>query len=202
MKNRNKRLIIGITGASGAIYGIRLLEVLSSRNDVQTHLIISEAAEQTIKYETAWPLKKIRALATCSYEITDIGAAVSSGSFRRHGMIIAPCSMKTLSAVTNSYADNLIARAADVTLKEGGKLILLVRETPLHLGHLKNMVAAAEIGAVILPPLPAFYHRPKTIDDIVDQTVGKVLDLLEIEHSLYTRWGSTHARRNSPSTEG
>ncbi|MGD0856533.1 MAG: UbiX family flavin prenyltransferase [Dehalococcoidia bacterium] len=184
----DKVVIVAITGASGAIYGIRLLEVLSGLAQMRTHLVISSAAEITVKHETCWDLHRIKALATCCYDVDAIEAAISSGSFRRDAMVIAPCSVKTLSAVANSYADNLITRAADVTLKERGRLILLVRETPLHLGHLKNMVAATEMGAVILPPVPAFYHHPKGISEIVDQTVGKVLDLLEIENKLFERW--------------
>lgn len=181
-------LIVGITGASGAIYGIRLLEILASHVNIQTHVVISKAAEFTIKYETDLDIQKIKSLATYSYSTDDLSAKISSGSFKRDGMIIAPCSVKTLSAIANSYADNLISRAADVTLKEREKLILLVRESPLHLGHLKNMVAATEMGAIILPPMPAFYHKPKTIMEILDQTIGKVLDILDIEHDLFPRW--------------
>lgn len=188
MKDVKKTLIVGITGASGAIYGIRLLEKLSTYTDIQTHLVISKAAEQTIKYETEWNLEQLKTLATYSHDVDDIGAIISSGSFRRQGMIIAPCSVKTLSAIANSYADNLIIRAADVTLKERGKLVLLVRESPLHLGHLRNMVAVTEMGAIIFPPVPAFYHHPKNIDDIIDQTLGKVLDIMEIENNLFARW--------------
>ena len=182
-------LIIGITGASGAIYGIRLLEVLSASKEVETHLIISEAGEKIIRYETDWGLEQIRALADVCYDINDIGARLSSGSFKRDGMVIAPCSMKTLSALANSYADNLIARAGDITLKERKRLVLLARETPLHLGYLRNMVKLTEMGAVVFPPVPAFYHKPKTIQDLVDHTVGKVLDIFDIQHELFPRWG-------------
>lgn len=182
------KLVIGITGASGVIYGIRLLKVLSQMEGVETHLIISEAGELNIGYETAWKVDDVKALANFCYDVHDLGASPSSGSFKRDGMVIAPCTVKTMSALANSYADNLLIRAGDVTLKEGKKLVLLVRETPLHLGHLRNMERLAEIGAVIMPPVPAFYHRPRTIQDIVDHTVGKMLDMFDIEHDLFQRW--------------
>ena len=185
------RILIGINGATGVIYGIRLLQVLSGIKNIETHLVISAAGERTIEIETGYKGSEIKALANFSYAIDDIGACLASGSFRRDAMIIAPCSMKSLSAIANSYADNLLTRAADVTLKERGKLLLLVRETPLHLGHLKNMVSVTEMGAIVVPPLPAFYHKPKTIQDIVDHTVGKTLDLLNIDHNLFARWPGT-----------
>jgi 4-hydroxy-3-polyprenylbenzoate decarboxylase len=185
------KLLIGINGASGVVYGIRLLQVLSEIQDVETHLVISSAGEQTIEIETAFKAGEVKALANHSYAIDDIGAPLASGSFQNGGMIIAPCSMKTLSALAASYADNLITRAADVTLKERRRLVLLVRETPLHLGHLRNMVSVTEMGAIVMPPVPAFYHEPKTIQDIVDHTVGKVLDLFQIKHNLYRRWPGT-----------
>ena len=191
------KLIVGITGASGVIYGIRLLEVLSGVEGVETHLIITEAGELNIKYETDWEVAQVRALANFSHDIRDLGAPLSSGSFLVDGMVVAPCSMKTLAALANSYAENLLIRAGDVTLKERRKLILLVRETPLHLGHLRNMERLAEMGAVILPPVPAFYQRPKTIQDIIDHTIGKVLDLLGIEHALFPRWSGPPARELS-----
>lgn len=181
-------LIIGITGASGAIYGIRLLEILSKESDIETHLIISQAGKVIIERETDWNVEDVKSLANYSYDIDDIGARVASGSFRRNGMIIAPCSMKSLSALANSYADNLLTRAADVTLKERKKLVLLAREVPLHLGHLRNMERLTEMGAVIFPPVPAFYHKPQTIQDIVDQTIGRVLDIFGVEHNLFQRW--------------
>lgn len=181
-------LVIGITGASGAIYGIRLMEVLAERQDVTTHLIISNAAAEIIRYETDWSVERVRALADVCHDINDIGADLASGSVRRDGMIIAPCSMKTLAALANSYTDNLITRAADIALKEKQKLVLLPRETPLHLGHLRNLVKLAEMGAIIVPPLPAFYHKPQTMMDLVDHSVGKVLDLFGIEHDLFKRW--------------
>lgn len=181
-------LIVGITGASGAIYGIRLLEVLSTIKTIETHLIISEAGEINIKYETDRKIEDIKALASYSYNINDIGSRLASGSFKRDGMIIAPCSIKTMSALANSYTENILIRAGDVTLKERGKLVLLVRETPLNLGHIRNMERVTEMGAVIMPPVPAFYHKPKTIQDIVDHTLGKVLDIFNIEHNLLQRW--------------
>ena len=157
-----ERIIIGITGASGVIYGIRLLQALRNRPDVETHLIVSPAAKQTIAAETDWTIKDVEALAHTVHDVRQIGATIASGSFPTRGMIVIPCSIKTLSAIANSYADDLITRAADVTLKEGRPLILVVRETPLHLGHLRLMERAAEIGAVISPPMPAFYNRPQT----------------------------------------
>ena len=182
------RLLIGINGATGVIFGIRLLEVLSNIESVETHLIITPAGEQTIEIETEYKVPAVKALADYSYRIDDICACLASGSFRRDGMIIAPCSMKTLSALATSYADNLLTRAADVTLKERRRLVLLVRETPFHLGHLRNMVSVTEMGAIVMPPIPAFYHNPQSIQDIVDHTVGKALDLFNIQHDLYRRW--------------
>jgi len=181
-------LVVGITGASGVIYGIRLLEVVSERTEIETHLVISEAAETNIRYETDWRIEDVKALANFSYDSRDIGARLASGSFKRDGMIVAPCTIKTMAALANSYTENLLVRAGDVTLKERRKLVLLVRETPLHIGHLRNMERLTEMGAIILPPVPSFYHRPKTIEDIIDHTVGKVLDVFDIEHSLFQRW--------------
>ena len=188
-------LVIGITGASGVIYGTRLLEVLYSIDDVETHLILSETSKQIIKYETGKEAEEIEKLADFSYHVDDIGARLASGSFNRDGMIIAPCTIKTMSALANSYSDNLLVRSGDVTLKEGKKLVLLVRETPLHIGHIKNMERLCEMGATIMPPVPAFYHRPKTILDIVDHTVGKALDLFGIEHNLFPRWSGIEPER-------
>ncbi|TAN46178.1 MAG: UbiX family flavin prenyltransferase [Rhodospirillales bacterium] len=181
-------LIVAITGASGAVYGIECLKALKALG-VPTHLVISPAGLKTIKLETGTTPKAVRALAAKVYEDDDIAAPIASGSFKTRGMIVAPCSIKTLSAIANSYADNLIVRSADVCLKERRPLVLMVRETPLHQGHLELMVKAAELGAILLPPLPAFYHKPKTIEDIVLQSVGKALDLLGIEHDLFKRWG-------------
>ena len=185
-------LVVGITGASGAIYGIRLLEVLSTVENVETHLIVSDTGAQIIEYETDWDLERVKALADVVHDVDDIGASLASGSFKRDGMIIALCSMKTLSALANSYTDNLITRAADTVLKERKRLVLLVRETPLHLGHLRNTVKLTEMGAIIFPPIPAFYHKPKTIQDLIDHSTGKVLDLFNIEHHLFQRWSGLH----------
>ena len=181
-------LIIGITGATGVIYGIRLLEVLATKKDIETHLIISDTGEVNIRQETDWDLEAIKALADYSYDINDVGARLASGSFKRDGMIVAPCSIKTLSALANSYTENLLVRAGDVTIKERKRLVVVVRETPLHLGHIRNMERLAEMGAIIMPPMPAFYHKPKTIEDIIDHTVGKILDIFDIEHNLFQRW--------------
>ena len=181
-------LIVGITGASGAIYGIRLLEVLSFIKNVETHLIVSEPAEAIIKYETGRSIEDVKQLASFSYDIRDIGTQIASGSFKTDGMIVAPCTVKTMSAIANSYSENLLIRVGDVTLKEKRQLLLLVRETPLHIGHLRNMERLCEMGAIIMPPAPAFYHRPQTIQDIVDHTVGKMLDIFGIEHTLFQRW--------------
>lgn len=185
-----KKLIIGLTGASGAIYGVRLLEVLKPVKNVETHLVMSAAARQTLSLETHYSVKEVQQLADHHYDSRDIAAAISSGSFRTTGMVIMPCTMKTLSGIVHSYTDTLVTRAADVVLKEGKKLVLGIRETPLHLGHLKLLVQAAEMGAVIMPPMPAFYHQPKSIQDIVDQTVNRILDQFDIEldQDLFTRW--------------
>ncbi len=185
-----QRIIIGLAGASGAIYGIRLLEVLRSVAEVETHLIVSAAAKQTIALETSYRLRDVLAMADVVYEDRDIAAAISSGSFITSGMIIMPCSIKTLSGIANSYNDTLITRAADVVLKEKRKLILGVRETPLHLGHLRLMMNVIEIGAIIFPPMPAFYHQPETVQDIVDQTVNRILDQygITLPQTLFTRW--------------
>ena len=185
------RIVIGLAGSSGPIYGIRILEVLRQLG-VDTHLVVSDGARQTIPLETGgrWTVEKVQALATVVYDNRDLAASISSGSFLTDGMIVAPCSMKTVAAIAHSFSQDLLARAADVTLKERRKLVLVPRETPLHLGHLRNMVSASEIGAVILPPVPAFYHGPSTIDDLINQTVGKVLDQFHIEHALFRRWRS------------
>lgn len=183
------RLVVGITGASGAIYGVRLLEVLRQEQPaVETHLVISEAAALILPQETEYTLEAVRALAGHCYDDRDLAAPVASGSFPTDGMVVAPCSIKTLSALANSYSDTLIARAGDVTLKERRRLILLVRETPLHAGHLRLMLALAELGAVILPPVPAFYTMPTSVDDIVNHTIGRTLEQLGLGHSLYPTW--------------
>jgi len=185
-----KRIIVGLSGASGVIYGIRLLEILQALPDVESHLVMSTAAATTIPLETDYKPEDVRALATVDYRFKDIAAAISSGSFRTDGMIVLPCSMKTLSSIAYSISENLLTRAADVVLKERRKLILCPRETPLHLGHLRAMVMAAEIGAYIVPPMPAFYHRPQTLDDIINQTVNRVLDLVDVAlpEDLFRRW--------------
>jgi 4-hydroxy-3-polyprenylbenzoate decarboxylase len=184
----SKRLVVGISGASGAVLGVRLLEVLSSMDSVETHLVVSPSARITLRDETGRSLKDVEALADVVYNPLDVGAAIASGSFPTDGMAIVPCSIKTLSAVAHSYASDLLSRAADVTLKEGRPLLLVVRETPLHLGHLRLMVQAAEMGAVIFPPVPAFYAHLSSIDEMIDNTVGRVLSRLGIENDLYMRW--------------
>lgn len=185
-----KRLIVGISGASGAIYGVRLLQVLQQLPDIETHLILSNAARQTLALETDISLREVQALADVVHDARDIAASLSSGSFKTHGMVILPCSIKTLSGIVHSYTDGLLTRAADVVLKERRPLVLCVRETPLHLGHLRLMTQAAELGAVIMPPMPAFYHCPQSVQDIIDQTVNRVLDQFDIElpQDLFTRW--------------
>lgn len=185
-----KRLIVGVSGASGAIYGIRLLEVLRDVSGVEVHLVMSSVARLTANYETEYSIDAIESLADEVHRPGDVAAAISSGSFRTDGMVIAPCSMKTLAGIATSYADNLLLRAADVVLKDRRRLVLVVRETPLHLGHLRLMTQVTEMGAIVMPPVPAFYHRPKTIGDLVDQTVNRVLDLLDIdlETDLFERW--------------
>ncbi|TCW00343.1 UbiX family flavin prenyltransferase [Biostraticola tofi] len=185
-----KRLIIGISGASGAIYGIRMLQVLQAVEEIETHLVLSAAGRQTLALETDYSVREVQALADEVHDARDIAASISSGSFKTLGMAILPCSMKTLSGIVHSYTDGLLTRAADVTLKERRTLVLAVRETPLHLGHLRLMTAAAELGAVIMPPVPAFYHRPATLQDIIDQTVNRVLDQFDIElpQDLFVRW--------------
>lgn len=191
-----KKLIVGISGASGAVYGVRLLEVLREAKDIQTLLVISNAAKQTIRLETDWSVNDVEALADEVYAFGDVAACISSGSHKTMGMIIAPCSVRTLSGIAHSYSDNLLLRAADVTLKDRRRLLLLLRETPLHLGHARLIVSATEAGAVVMPPVPAFYHRPKTIDDIVNQTVNRVLDQfdIELEHDLFERWQGAGSR--------
>jgi 4-hydroxy-3-polyprenylbenzoate decarboxylase len=180
-------LVVAITGATGVIYGVELLRVLKDLGQ-PTHLILSEAAGLNLSIETDYTLEQVRALATVVHSNKDVGASVASGSFRTRGMIVAPCTVKTLSAIANSFTYNLVVRAADVQLKEGRKLVLMVRETPLHKGHLDLMARAADCGATILPPMPAFYHKPQTIMDLIHQTIGKALDQVGIEHNLFERW--------------
>ncbi|HUX23241.1 MAG TPA: UbiX family flavin prenyltransferase [Burkholderiales bacterium] len=180
-------LVVAITGASGVIYGVEMLRALKTLGQ-ETHLILSEAAGMNLAIETDCDLDYVKGLATVVYKNKDVGAAVASGSFRTRGMIVAPCSVKTLSAIANSFNYNLIVRAADVTLKERRPLVLMVRETPLHKGHLELMTRAADCGAVILPPMPAFYHKPESIMDIIHQSIGKALDQVGVEHHLFKRW--------------
>ncbi len=184
----SKRLVVGISGASGVVYGIRLLEILAERHDVETHLVVSRGAGLIIAREADRAVGEIEELADVAYRPDDLAAPIASGSFATAGMVIAPCSIKTLSAVANSYAASLIRRAADVSLKERRPLVLMVRETPLHLGHLRLMAQATEIGATILPPIPAFYGHPQTIGELVDETLGRVLSHMGVENDLYTRW--------------
>jgi len=194
-----KKLIVGISGASGVIYGIRLLEILRRVPDVETHLIMSTAAATTIGLETDFTAEEVKQLADVSYRFQDIAAAVSSGSFKTWGMVVIPCSMKTLAGIANSFSDNLLLRAADVVLKDRRRLVLVPRETPLHLGHLRLMVQVTEIGAILVPPMPAFYHRPKSVDDIINQTVNRLLDVLEIDlpADLFKRWEGGRQSRDA-----
>ncbi|UCH73534.1 MAG: UbiX family flavin prenyltransferase [Rhodospirillales bacterium] len=182
------RLIIGITGASGAIYGIRALQAVRAAGGIETHLVLSSAAKQTIVAETDFSTSDVAALADVVHNEKDIGASLSSGSFRTRGMLIAPCSVKTMGGLANSYDDTLVVRAADVCLKERRRVVLLLRETPLHAGHIEMMARVTQAGAIVMPPVPAFYHRPEGIDDIVDQTVGRALDLFDIEAGIVKRW--------------
>jgi len=185
-----RRIIVGLSGASGAVYGVRLLEVLRGVADVETHVVVSPSARRTLALETDFPARHIEAISDVVYRPGDLAAAISSGSFRASGMVVAPCSIKTVAGIAACYSDNLLLRAADVTLKERRPLLLLVRETPLHLGHLRLLVQVSELGAVVMPPMPAFYHRPETLHDIVDQTINRVLDMLGVELAadLFTRW--------------
>jgi len=189
-----KRFIVAITGASGAIYGVRALDALRSFADVESHLVLSPSAARTLREETSLSLDAVRGLADVVHQPKDIGASIASGSFRTEGMMIAPCSVKTLSAIAHSYADGLVARAADVCLKERRRVVLLFRETPLHAGHIDLMAQATRLGAIVMPPVPSFYNRPASIDEMVNQTVGRMLDLFGLESSLITRWtGGTSA---------
>lgn len=187
-------LIVGISGASGAIYGVRLLEALRKAK-VPSHLVVSKSAALTLKEECDLSVNQVRDMADVNYSNGDIGAAVSSGSFKTLGMVIVPCSVRTVSDIAYGTTDTLLSRAADVVLKERRRLVLVVRETPLHLGHLRSLTAATENGAIIMPPVPAFYHRPKTIDDIVNQTVGRCLDLFDIDSGLVKRWNPDAAEQ-------
>jgi 4-hydroxy-3-polyprenylbenzoate decarboxylase len=191
-----KRLVIAMTGASGALYGVRLLEHLKKAGGVETHLMISDAAALNLHHELDIKRKDVESLANVVHSVRDIGACVASGSFQSDGMVIAPCSMKTLASVAHGMCDNLISRAADVMLKERRRLILMVRETPFNLAHLRNMTAVTEMGGVIFPPLPALYQRPQTVSEMVDHTVGRVLDMLSIEQTLAHEWTGLKAERS------
>ena len=183
-----KRIVVGISGASGVTYGVRMLELLR-KTKFETHLIISKAGKLNIEIETSYKPGQVEAMADFTYDHKDMAASLASGSFLTEGMVVIPCTIKSLSGIANAYNENLLVRAADVTLKEKRKLVLVVRETPLHIGHLRLMTMAAEMGAHLLPPVPSFYHQPKTIEDIIDQTIGKVFDYIGIEHELFNRWG-------------
>ncbi len=188
------RLVVGISGSTGVIYGIRLLERLRDLADVETHLVTTRHADLTLRLETSLRVEDVRALADVVHNVRDVGAPIASGSFRADAMIVAPCSIKTLSGIASSYSENLLLRAADVMLKERRPLVLAVRETPLHLGHLRLMATAAELGAVVFPPVPAFYHRPQTLDDVIDQSIGRMLDQVGIVLPDVPRWEGTKER--------
>ena len=183
-----KRLIVGMSGSSAVIYGIRLLEKLAKHDDVEVHLVISQAAKMTIGIETEYTAEQVEALADVVHNCKNIGASIASGSFKTAGMVVVPCSMKTLSAIANSYADNLIVRAADVVLKERRRLVIVPRETPLHIGHCELMLKVSQIGAILCPPAPAFYTKPKTVEDIIDHSVARILDLFDLEDAYTERW--------------
>jgi 4-hydroxy-3-polyprenylbenzoate decarboxylase len=183
-----RRLIVAITGATGAVYGVRLLQVLRDTPGIETHLIVSDAGVLNLHQELDMKRKEVEALAHAVHNVRDIGASIASGSFQSEGMIVAPCSMKTLAAVASGLSDNLVTRAADVVLKERRKLVLMVREAPFNLAHLRNMTFVTEMGGIIFPPLPSFYHRPATIAEMVDHTIGRLLDLYGISHVLAPRW--------------
>ncbi len=193
----SKRLVVGISGASGVVYGIRLLEALRG-TDVETHLVMSRSAEITLAHETTMKVAQVRDLASVFHAVTDIGASLASGSFKTLGMAIVPCSIRTLSEIASGVTSSLLSRAADVTLKERRRLVLAVRETPLHLGHLRSMAAVTEMGAVVMPPVPAFYAKPATVDDIVNQTVGRILDQFDLDLGLVKRWGEPEAADIAP----
>lgn len=190
---KSKRLIVAITGATGAVYGIRLLQTLRDASDIETHLMISDAGVLNLHQELSMSRKEVEALAHVVHSVRDVGASIASGSFLSKGMVVAPCSMKTLASVAHGLSDNLIARAADVVLKERRRLVLMVRETPLNLAHLRNMTAVTEMGGVIFPPLPSFYHHPQSINEMIDHTIGRVLDLFDIPHTLAPRWNGLKA---------
>lgn len=183
-----RRVIVGLSGATGSIYGIRILQVLHKIPDIETHLVMSKAAKMTLQVETPHTVKEVESMADMVHDINNIGASIASGSFRTEGMVIAPCSMKSMGGIVMSVGGDLLVRASDVILKERKKLVLVVRETPLHLGHLESMAQLTRMGAVIFPPVPAFYHRPKTLDDVINQTVARILDQFDVETDMFHRW--------------
>ena len=185
---RTRRIIVAISGASGAVYGARLLQVLRGLPGIETHLVVSDAGWRNLQHELGMERPAAQALAHQVHDVNNVGAAIASGSFQCHAMVVAPCSMRTLAAIAHGLADNLLTRAADVMLKERRRLVLMVRETPLHLSHLRNMVAVTEMGGIVCPPLPAFYLRPQTVEDVVNHSVARVLDLIDVEHQLAPRW--------------
>ncbi len=191
-----RRLIVGISGATGAVYGVRILEVLRGLKDVESHLVLTRAGKMTIQVETPYSAKDVEAMADVVHDISNVGASISSGSFRTEGMVIAPCSVKSMGGIAHSVGGDLLVRAADVILKERKRLVLVVRETPLHLGHLENMALLTRMGAVIFPPVPAFYHRPKSLDDIINQTVTRILDQFGIDVTLFERWSDEGMSRH------
>ena len=185
---RTRRTIVAISGASGAVYGARLLQVLRGLPGIETHLVVSDAGWRNLQHELGMEPPAAQALAHQVHDVNNVGAAIASGSFQCHAMVVAPCSMRTLAAIAHGLADNLLTRAADVMLKERRRLVLMVRETPLHLAHLRNMVAVTEMGGIVCPPLPAFYLRPQTVEDVVNHSVARVLDLIDVDHQLAPRW--------------
>ena len=195
MSSHPLRLIVGITGASGAIYGVRLLRLLQNTG-VETHLVISRSAKITLTQEMDIGVAEVSALANVAHQVDNIGASIASGSFKTMGMVIAPCSMRSLAEITSGATSSLVTRAADVVLKERRRLVLLVREAPLHLGHLRSMTAATEMGAIVYPPVPAFYARPASLEQMVDHTLGRVLDLFDIENTAVSRWGGLNSIKN------
>jgi flavin prenyltransferase len=184
-----RRIVVGISGATGVVYGVRMLQALAAAG-VETQLVVTQSAIKNLLIETEYTAADLERMASTVYDVDDVGAAIASGSYKVDGMVVIPCSIKTLSAIANSYNHNLLVRAADVNLKERRRLVLVVRETPLHEGHLELMTKVTRMGGVIMPPVPAFYHMPKTIDDLINQTIGKVLDLFSIDGKLFKRWGS------------
>jgi flavin prenyltransferase len=196
-----RRLIVAITGASGAVYGVRLLQALRDLPEVQTHLLVSAAGWLNIEQELGRGRREIEALADVVHNVRDVGASIASGSFRSDGMVVAPCSMRTLAAIAHGMSDNLITRAADVVLKERRRLVLMVRETPLNLAHLRNMTAVTEMGGIVFPPVPAFYNRPQSVDELIDHTVGRVLDLLDVSQTLSPAWPGLASARAAANEE-